>query len=104
LVDSSAVFSKPTLVFDIVRVNADRSVTSVAGSLLDGRPSANPNVFEGDLTEAQLRAGLRAAVAFKLKADAPKGEYVMVLSLFKAQDANNAANLVGRIYYDLEVR
>lgn len=104
LLDSTVVFVQPTIVFDIVRVNPDRSVTSVAGDLLEGRPSANPNIFEGNLSKDQLLAGLKASVAFKLKSGAPAGKYVMVLSLFKDADAYNPANLVGRIFYDLEIK
>jgi hypothetical protein len=104
LVDSTQVFVKPTFVFDIVRVNADGSTTSVAGDLLDGIPSSNPDIFRSELSKDQLLSGLKVAVAFKFKADAPKGKYVMVLSLFKDADAYNGSNLVGRIFYDLEVK
>jgi hypothetical protein len=104
LLNSSVVFAKPLFVFDIVRVNPDKSTTSVAADLLDGRPSANPNIFESDLTKEQLLAGLRASIAFKFKGSAPKGNYIMVLSLFKDADAYNAANLVGRIFYDIEIK
>jgi hypothetical protein len=106
LVDNTVVFVKPTIVFDIVRVSNDaqKTVTSVAGDLLDGRPSANPNIFESDISKDQLLAGLRAAVVFKFKSSAAKGNYVMVLSLFKDADAFNPKNLVGRIYYDFEIK
>lgn len=104
LVDNTVVFVKPTFVFDIVRVNADGGTTSVAGHLLDGIPSSNPDIFRSELSKDQLLAGLKAAVAFKFKADAAKGKYVMVLSLFKDTNAYNGANLVGRIFYDLEIK
>jgi hypothetical protein len=96
--------SNPTLTFDMVRVNADRSVTSVAGNLLDGRPSANPNIFEGSVSKDQLLAGLEAAVAFRFKTSAPVGKYVMVISLFRDSDAYKPANLVGRVFYDFEIK
>ncbi len=104
LLDATVTFIEPTIVFDIVRVNADRSTTSVAADLLDGRPSANPNIFERAMKREELLAGLKASVAFKFKSSAPAGKYVMVLSLFKDADAFNVANLVGRIFYDLEIK
>jgi hypothetical protein len=104
LLDSSVTMANPTLVFDMVRVNADRSTTSVAGDLLDGRPSANPNIFEGSISKDQLLTGLRAAVAFRFKASAPEGKYVMVISLFRDGDAFNSSNLVGRVFYDFEIK
>ncbi len=103
LLDSTKVFVKPIFVFDIVRV-VGNTTSSVAGDLLDGIPSANPDIFRSGLTKEQLLSGLKAAVAFKFKSDAPKGKYVMVLSLFKDADAFNPANLVGRIFYDLEIK
>lgn len=92
LLDSTVDMPTPTIVFDIVRPNAGNSPVSVACDLLDGRPRANPNIFEGAITKEQLLTGLEAAVAFRFKPGAPVGRYVMVISLFRDSDAFNPAN------------
>jgi hypothetical protein len=105
LEDSTIVFVDPTLVFDIVRVNANRSTTTVAGPLLGNQaPGVNPDIFRGDISKEQLVSGLEAAVSFKFSSKATPGKYVMVLSLFKDRDAFNPANLVSRIFYDFEIK
>jgi hypothetical protein len=102
--DATVTFVKPTFVFDIVRVNADRSTTSVAGPLLNNKaPSANPDIFQSDLTKEQLLAGLETSIAFEFFAKAAVGKYVMVISLFSNTDAKNPANLVGRVFYNFEI-
>lgn len=105
LEDSTIAFRDPTLVFDIVRVGTNGSTTSVAGSLLGNQaPGVNPDIFQGDITKEQLLSGLEAAVSFKFSGEATPGKYVMVLSLFMDADAFNPANLVGRIFYDFEIK
>jgi hypothetical protein len=104
LEDDRVTFVKPLFVFDIVVLNSDGSTRSVASSLLDGYPSSNPDIFQADLTEEDLLAGLEASVAFKFKSSAPEGQYIMAISLFKDRDAFDRANLVGRIFYDFEIK
>jgi hypothetical protein len=102
--DATVTFVKPTFVFDIVRVNVDKSTTSVAGPLLNNKaPSANPDIFQGDLTREQLLTGLETSIAFEFSAKAAVGKYVMVISLFSNTDAKDPANLVGRVFYNFEI-
>ncbi len=105
LLDDTVTFVKPTFVFDIVRVNANGSTTSVAYQLLGkNRPSASPDIFQSAIMKEQLLEGLETSVAFKFDANAAEGKYVMVISLFKDSDARKPANLVGRIFYDFEIK
>jgi hypothetical protein len=104
LEDSAIAFIKPTIVFDIVRLNSDNSTTSMAVKLLDGQPSANPDFLKKDVTKEELLAGLEASVALKFKSSAPKGKYDMVISLFKDSDAYDGNNLVGRVFYNFEIK
>lgn len=104
LEDSTVTFVKPLMVFDIVAVNPDGSTKSMAYTLLDGRPGANPNFLEDDLTKEQLLAGLETSVAFKFKSTAPEGNYAMVISLFKNTNAYDGRNLVGRLHYDFQIK
>jgi hypothetical protein len=104
LEDANVTFVKPIFVFDIVRVNADKSTTSMAAQLLGNkRPSANPDIFQSDISREQLLAGLETSVAFQFAAKAAVGKYVMVISLFKDTDAFKSANLVGRVFYNFEI-
>jgi hypothetical protein len=104
LEDATVTFVKPIFVFDIVRVNADKSTTSMAAQLLGNkRPSANPDIFQSDLTKEQLLTGLETSIAFEFSAKAAVGKYVMVISLFSNTDAKDPANLVGRVFYNFEV-
>ncbi|MGL4609285.1 MAG: hypothetical protein ACRCYY_06310 [Trueperaceae bacterium] len=104
LEDSSVELIKPTIVFDIVKSAADSSTTSVAYSLLAAYPSANPDVFRDEVTKEDLLAGLETAVALKFKSSAVKGDYTMVISLFKDTDAYDGANLVGRVFYRFAIK
>jgi hypothetical protein len=104
LEDNTVALIDPTIVFDIVRDNPDGSTTSVAASLLDERPSVNPDIFTGDVTKEQLLAGLEVAVSLSFSESAPPGKYVMALSLFKDQNAFDPNNLVGRVFYDFEIK
>jgi hypothetical protein len=104
LQDDSVTFTEPTIVFDIVRTNANGSTTSVAYSLLAGIPSANPDVFRGMITKDMLLAGLETAVSLKFKSTAPAGNYTMVISLFVNDNAYDPANLVGRVFYPFEIK
>jgi hypothetical protein len=103
LEDSTVTLVKPILVFDIVRVNADQSTTSVAHTLLDARPATNPNFLQRSLTKEELLAGLEASVALRFKTAAPVGKYVMAISLFKNTNAYDPNNLVGRVFYTFEI-
>jgi hypothetical protein len=104
LEDSTVTLVSPIIVFDIVRDNADGSTTSVAASLLDERPTVNPDILGGNVTREQLLAGLEAAVSLSFSESAPPGKYVMALSLFKDQDAFDPNNLVSRVFYDFEIK
>jgi hypothetical protein len=104
LKDSTVTFTEPTVVFDIVRVNTDKSTTSMAYSLLEGIPSANPDVFRSAVTKEDLLVGLESAVSIKFKSTAPEGKYLMVISLFVNKNAYDPANLVGRVFYAFEIK
>lgn len=105
LEDSTIAFRDPTLVFDIVTVDANGNTKSVAGPLLGNQaPGVNPDILREEITKEQLVSGLEAAVSFKFSDNATPGKYVMVLSLFMDSDAFNPANLVGRIFYDFEIK
>jgi hypothetical protein len=104
LEDSTVTLISPIIVFDIVRDNPDGSTTSVAASLLAERPTVNPDILGGNVTREQLLAGLEAAVSLAFSETAPSGKYVMALSLFKDQNAYDPNNLVGRVFYDFEIK
>lgn len=104
LKDDTVTFTKPTVVFDIVRVNADNSTTSMSYHLLAGVPSANPDVFRGTITKEMLLMELETAVSLEFKSTAPAGKYLMVISLFVNSNAYDPTNLVGRVFYAFEVK
>jgi hypothetical protein len=104
LKDSTVTFTEPTVVFDIVKMNEDKSTTSMAYSLLAGIPSANPDVFRNSVSKEDLLAGLETAVSLKFKSTAPVGKYSMVISLFVNTNAYDPANLVGRVFYAFEIK
>jgi hypothetical protein len=99
---STLAFIDPTLVFDIVTVDAKGNTKTVAGPLLGNQaPGVNPNIFQENISKV---SGLEAAVSLQFWDKATPGNYVMVLSLFMDKDAFNPANLVGRIFYDFEIK
>jgi hypothetical protein len=105
LEDSTITFIAPTLVFDIVTVDANGNTKSVAGTLLGNQaPGVNPDILRDDISKEQLLGGLEAAVSFKFSGSAAPGKYVMVLSLFMDADAHKQENLVGRTFYDFEIK
>lgn len=105
LEESTIDFIDPTLVFDIVKVNPDKTTTSVAGSLLGNQAiTVTPDIFKSDITEEQLLNGLGVTVSFKFLERSEPGNYVMVISLFMDEDAFNPDNLVSRLFYRFEIK
>jgi hypothetical protein len=92
-------------VVDIVdRNNNNRSVlSSFFGSASD--ISITPNIFNNNVSAAELEAGIQAQINFRFKNTAPVGDaYSLVVSAFRADGSTrNPADLIGRIGYRFRV-
>ena len=109
-IKETANFSGEAVVFlGIVEVLANGNTPQAAHLILDADgTNTNSTVFRNVVTANQLRRGLNTDLTFKLKENAPVGNYALVLQLFEGsvtdpQRVNND-NLLGRTWFNFEVK
>jgi hypothetical protein len=108
----SADLSAPraVVVFDIVK-NDGKGFPSVVLQVIDVYSlEVNPDIFRDSLDMALVQAGLQGEISFRMQPNAPVGNYLMVISVFRLpeglrpRDVTYDPNaLAGRVFYGFRI-
>lgn len=75
---------RAVVVFDIVSNDAGDGYPSRIMQVLDvSSLSVNPDIFRDSLEMSLVQAGLSGEITFKMRSNAPAGNYTMVISFFR---------------------
>jgi hypothetical protein len=102
---------RAVVVFDIVSNNEADGFPSKIMQVLDiNALSVNPDIFRDSLEMSLVQAGLEGEIAFKMRGNAPVGNYTMVISVFRLaeglrpRDVTYDPNaLAGRVFYRFRI-
>jgi hypothetical protein len=98
---------RAVVVFDIVSNDQGDAFPSKIMQVIDvGSLSVNPDIFRDSIEMSLVQAGLEGEINFKMRGNAPAGNYTMVISIFRLpeglrpRDVTYDRNaLAGRVFY-----
>ncbi len=98
---------RAVVVFDIVSNDeGDRFPSKIMKVIDVNSLSVNPDIFRDSLDMSLVQAGLKGEISFKMRGNAPLGNYTMVISVFRLAEGlrprdvtYDASALAGRVFY-----